>query len=373
MEYSKARVLHVTHNMAFGGTEQVIRQIVTACDDQRYKSSIVCIDGKVGEIGQALLEEGVSVSAISRGSGLDRQAIAQLRSRIHSNNVNIVHCHQYTPFCYGAFASVGLKVQVIFTEHGRFHPDRYTWKRRIINQILYRLADNITSISDATRMALDKFEWIPKKRVSVIYNGVARLKHDECAQSIRDKLGIANEEWVLGTISRFDPIKNQVMMLQALQRIRTRFPNTVLLLAGDGPERSTLEKTARELAIEEAVYFTGFVSDIAEHLQAIDIFLLTSFSEGTSMTLLEAMSMGKAIIATAVGGNVEVIDDEFSGILVPSGDVDALVDRLIYLRNNPEYMEQLRTGAKQAYIDRFSVEKMVGQYEKLYQRTAVPQ
>lgn len=104
-------------------------------------------------------------------------------------------------------------------------------------------------------------------------------------------------------------------------------------MTGDRPECSTLEDTAHERAIEEAVYFTGFVSDIAEHLQAIDILLLTSFSEGTSMTLLEAVYGYRSWWRCRSDRR-----DELYGILVPSGDVDALVDRLTYLHNNSEYM-----------------------------------
>ncbi len=353
--------------MDVGGTEQVIRQIVKASDTSLYESSIVCVDGKVGDIGQAMRGEGISVTAVVRGAGFDRQTIGSLRAHIKKHDIDVVHCHQYTPYCYGAVAAFRLGLQVIFTEHGRFYPDRFTWKRRIVNQLLYRLADNITCISNATRMALSRFEWIPKKRIQVIYNGVAMVERPQDEQAIRRKLGISESALVLGTISRFDPIKNQVMMLEALSEIRQDHSDCVLVMAGDGPERTALESRAQELGIAESVHFTGFITDIAAYLNAIDIFLLTSFSEGTSMTLLEAMSVGKVVIATAVGGNVEVVEDGVSGILIPSGDTAALVASVKNLQTNTSEAQHLSDGATQAYANRFSVEKMIGGYEDIYQ------
>ena len=370
---TKTRILHVTHNMDVGGTEQVIRQIVIASDKRQFESSIVCIDGSVGPVGRSLQLDDVTVNSISRSAGFDRQTIKTLRALIRSNRIDVLHCHQYTPFCYGAFAAIGLGVKVVFTEHGRFHPDRYTWKRRIVNQLLYRLADHITCISNATRVALDHYEWIPEKRVQVIYNGVQTPVSAPNSQSIRSTLGISNSAFVLGTISRFDPIKNQTMMLEALSRLREKHPECVLIMAGDGSERTSLENTACELGIEDGVYFTGFITDIAAHLDAIDIFLLTSFSEGTSMTLLEAMSVGKVVVATAVGGNVEVIENGRTGMLVPSGDVDALVNRLLLLHDSAPERLRFSEGAIRGYSDRFSADLMVDHYEALYRGVKVMQ
>ena len=223
-------------------------------------------------------------------------------------------------------------VRVIFTEHGRFHPDRHSWKRRLLNPALARATDEIVAISDATRDALVHHEWLPRRRIRLIYNGVTPpVRKARACPSVRERLGIDGAALVLGTISRLDPIKNQAMMLDALAAVRRRHPDCVLILAGDGPERDALERRVVELELDGAVFFTGFVSDIAAHLDAIDVFLLTSWSEGTSMTLLEAMSFGKPVVATRVGGNVEILEEGRSALLIDAGDVPALsaaVERL---------------------------------------------
>ncbi len=362
-------ILHVTHNMDFGGTEQVIRQIASGLDPERFVSSIVCIDGKVGEMGKQMMVEGVSVHSIPRGSGLDRTSIAALRALIKQTGADVLHCHQYTPFCYGAFASVFLQVNVIFTEHGRFYPDRFTWKRRMANQLLYRLADHITCISQATREALDTYEWIPRQRVGVIYNGVREPEISSESAGVRSSLGITPDTLVLGTISRFDSIKNQAMMIEALATFSKTHSEVALIMSGDGPERSRLEARAQTLGVSHLVHFTGFITNIGDYLDAIDIFLLTSFSEGTSMTLLEAMAVGKVIVATAVGGTVEVLEHERTALLIESDDTQALVDRLIELSIDQENRQRLSKAARLEYAERFSVQKMSNAYQVLYLKT----
>ena len=365
-EKKRRHILHVTHNMDIGGTEQVIKQIISGLDPREFISSIVCVDGRVGEIGQQLIASEVNVVAVERGSGLDTGAIKGLRKLIKASGADVVHCHQYTPFCYGALASFGLNIQVIFTEHGRFHPDSFTWKRRLVNQLLYRLVNRITCISSATRQALSTYEWIPKRCVEVIYNGVQEPVTILDSSAIRSNLGISPDSVVLGTISRFDPIKNQVMMIEALASLRIDFPDVALILAGDGPERARLEERASALGVSDIVYFPGFISNIGDYLTAIDIFLLTSFSEGTSMTLLEAMASRKVVVATAVGGNVEVIEHGRTGLLVDSGDHEALKESLTALCVDKSACERLSEAARNEYCIRFSLHTMAAAYRGLY-------
>ena len=367
MKNRRIRVLHVVHDMGVGGTEQVVRQIVLDADPARFRSAVACIDGRVGPIGVALSERGVTVHRLERGPGLDRALIGRLRRLIRDERVDVLHCHQYTPWTYGVLAAAFTGVRVVFTEHGRFHPDRYTWKRRLLNPLLARLTDEIVSISAATREALVVYEWLPRRRIRVIYNGVTPpVPPDEGAVPVRERLEIEADAIVLGTIARFDPIKNQAMMLEALERLRRAGRRCVLILAGDGPEREALERQVAELALEGSVFFTGFVTDIAAHLDAIDVFLLTSWSEGTSVTLLEAMSSGKAIVATSVGGSVEVLDGGRTAMFVPPGDVSALTETLERLLEDDSLRARLGDAARSDFTERFEPRRMVSAYEALY-------
>ncbi|MDB3935086.1 glycosyltransferase [Granulosicoccus sp.] len=359
-------IMQLTHNMDVGGAEVMIRHLVEGLEPGKYVSSVACIDGEPGAIGQSMREEGRSVLALGRGTGFDRALISAIRRILNAQQIDILHCHQYTPYCYGVLAAIGTRARVIFTEHGRFYPDRFTWKRRLINQLLGRITPVVTTISAATRDALVTYEWFAQRKIQVIYNGVRPLAPVKGGLQVRHRLGISDSAFVLGTLSRLDPIKNQRLMLKALHRIRETVPRAVLLLAGDGPEREALETLTAELGLQDRVVFAGFVSDIADHLDAMNVFLLTSFSEGTSMTLLEAMCLAKPIIATRVGGNVEVIDNQKTGVLIDSDDTDALVVAVERLASDSRWGQQLGEQARQAFHAQFSLHHMVSNYEQLY-------
>src|SRR5690554_6654685 len=212
------KVLHVTFNMGIGGTEQVIRQLVLGSRGQEVEHEIVCIDGQVGAIGEQMREEGIPVHRVSRTPGFDRKLIRDLRDLIRARDVSIVHCHQYTPFLYGRLAAVGTGAKVVFTEHGRFHPDRYRYKAALINPFIAMMTPAIVAISSATRDALSRYEFIPKRKIQVIYNGIAPLQADpEEVKRLRKELGIPDDAFVVGTVSRLDPVKNQAMMLRAFK------------------------------------------------------------------------------------------------------------------------------------------------------------
>ena len=128
MSASRCRILHITFNMGIGGTEQVIRQLVLKSPRERFENHIVCIDSKIGEIGQQVSAAGAIIHPLQRQSGLDLNLIRSIGRIIKQNKIDVVHCHQYTPWFYGLLGALGTGVRVVFTEHGRFHPDRSRYK-----------------------------------------------------------------------------------------------------------------------------------------------------------------------------------------------------------------------------------------------------
>lgn len=364
------RVLHVTFDMRIGGTEQVIRNLIEASDTQRYAMSIYCIEEPIGPFGEMLQENGVAITCTARQPGLDFKVIHQLRKHIREQHIDVVHCHQYTPWVYGALASIGLGKRVIFTEHGRFYPDSSSWKRRLVNPVLAAITDRITAISKATRQALIDYEFISAARVEVIYNGIEPLMSDvAAAQQIRQQFGISQDAIVLGTIARFDPIKNHAMMLRAFKIVNDQHPDTRLLIVGDGEERPAIEARIRELELAHAVILSGYVSRPAPLLETMDIFLLSSFSEGTSMTLLEAMSLGKPCVVTAVGGNPEIIEDGETGHVTPNDNPERFAQAIVELLP-PTHRDAVHTVAMDRFRSRFTNAIMAGHYEQVYRPDA---
>lgn len=173
---------------------------------------------------------------------------------------------------------------------------------------------------------------------------------------------------MFGTISRLDPIKNQTMMVRAFARCLKQNESLRLLIVGDGPIREELESLAAELGVGEAVIFTGFQPIPQQFLALMDVFLLPSLSEGTSMTLLEAMAFSKPTVATAVGGTPEIIVDGESGSLIANEDEEALVLAMMELSKSESQRDAMGKRARQDYESRFTLPSMVSHYESLYDR-----
>ena len=361
----KINILHLTYDMGIGGTEQVILQLIKHTDESVFNNSVVCIEGKIGAIGEKLKTTGTEFHLFNRQPGFDINLIKSVRQILVKNEIDIVHCHQYTPYVYGVLAALTCKSKVVFTEHGRFYPDRYSWKRRVINPFLGLTTHAIVAISAATKDALAEYEWFAKKSIQVIYNGI-QAASPVSAEEKKSALGLSSENTVFGTITRFDPIKNLPMMIEAFSQVYRDNNHARLLMVGDGEERQQLEQLVAQLGIQDAVIFTGFQTDTATYMSLIDVYVLSSFSEGTSMTLLEAMSMSTCCVVTNVGGNVEIITDQSDGFIVESDDVPALSDTMKLLLNDSDL--QYRTGnlAKDTFDQKFDLNQMIQRYRQTY-------
>lgn len=372
------KILHLTYDMRIGGTETVIKNIIEGFaemqsqeasqngandkDNTKFEMSVLCIESPLGPFGQQLVESGVSVTNLNWQGGFDTKIIKQIRQYIKTHDIDVLHCHQYTPWVYGALAAAFTKTKVIFTEHGRFYPDSSSWKRKFINPVLLKFTDHVTAISKATKQALVDYEFIPENRIEVIYNGIKPLVADENkAQQIKRELSIPNDAKVLGTVARLDPIKNQTMMIEAFAMAQKECPNSYLVIVGDGEERQKLESLVDELNIRENVKFTGYIAKPVNHIAMMDVFLLSSLSEGTSMTLLEAMSLGKPCVVTDAGGNREVIIDQVNGFVSENNNESAFAVNLS-LALKSDSIEKLVVGSVERFDRLFTIKAVVQTY-----------
>jgi glycosyltransferase involved in cell wall biosynthesis len=360
------KVLHVTYDMRIGGTEMVIKNIIEGSDTSLFEMSIFCIEEPLGPWGEELKDNGISIFSHHRKDGFDKSLIGAIRKVVKEHQIDVLHCHQYTPWVYGVFASIGLGVKVIFTEHGRFYPDSSSWKRKFVNPVLAFFTDQITAISKATKQALVEFEFLKEKDIEVIYNGIKPLvkASDQELTDLRRLHGLSDHEMVLGTVARLDPIKNHEMMINAFNMVLKEYPNTTLFIVGDGELMDTLTAQCKKLGIEDKVIFPGYITKPGTYIQLFDIFLLSSLSEGTSMTLLEAMSVGKPCVVTDAGGNAEIIIDGENGLVSDNGDVDGFSKSICISLND----ELVRFGFSNAgyaiFSSKFTYKAMTNNYSK---------
>ncbi|NQZ87201.1 MAG: glycosyltransferase [Colwellia sp.] len=364
---AKPKVMHITYDMRIGGTEMVIKNIIDGCDKNHIEMSILCIESPLGPFASELINDGIKFYELNRQPGFDTRLISKIRNSIKENNIDIIHCHQYTPWVYGVIAAAFTKTKVIFTEHGRFYPDSSTWKRKLINPILNLFTNHVTAISAATKQALIEYENIPAKDIDVIYNGISPLKiEQENVQKIREKLAIPANNKILGTIARFDPIKNHIMMIKAFSQVLKRQPETTLIIVGDGEERANIVDCIASLGIGNNVILTGYKTKPVNYLDLMNIYLLSSFSEGTSMTLLESMSLSKPCVVTDVGGNPEVIVNGKNGFVTANDDVEAFTQGILQAIESIDKDSSMGQASLYRFDLLFSEKIMNNQYQKLY-------
>lgn len=362
----KTKILHITFDMTIGGTQQVIRQLVENIDSSKFSADIVCIDNRLGDLGALVEKLGINVHLLNRQQGFDYSLIFQLRKLIKKNHYDLIHCHQYSPYVYGLLASIFSPAKVIFTEHGRFYPDYGTWKRKLLNPIFSIFTSQITTISQATKDALVVFENFKREDISVIYNGVIdKSDIDVNEDQLKAKFNIPSDAFIFGTISRLQPIKNQKMMIRAFKEVNEKEMNTHLLIVGDGEMKNQLTSLVKELNLIDKVTFTGFQNNPYQFHKIIDVFLLSSFSEGASMTLIEAMSFSKPCVVTNVGGNAELIIDSVNGVVVENDNKQKFAKGMLLLINDKALYKKCSLQARVLYESTFTVKKMVTDFEAI--------
>lgn len=365
-------VLHVVHSLNVGGAEKLVFDLARATDPDRFPTAVACLD-EAGTLAPALVAAGVPVHAIDRRPGLRPDVVARLARLIRASGARVIHAHQYTPFFYGVLAArLSGRARCLFTEHGRHHPDVRKPKRVLANQVLWRLAGATVAVSEHTRRALVANDGFPPDRVRLIYNGVdlRRFEGLPSREAIRRDLGLDAETPVIGLCARLSPEKNVPLLLDAFSRVRARHPTARLVIAGDGPARSDIEAHRDALGLGDAVRLLGFRDDVPALCRAFDVFALSSLTEGTSVTLLEAMYAGCPVVATRVGGNPEIVADGETGVLVPSGDAAALAAALLAFLDDPARARRFGAAGRARVAARFTFQGMVDAYQELYRALA---
>jgi L-malate glycosyltransferase len=350
--------------------------------DRGVGVSVGCLD-EVGELGRRLMADGIGVEVYERRPGFDARLPVKIARTLRARGIDVVHAHQYPAFFYGVLAKTLSRTPLIFTEHGRLYPDLPKWRRRIFNACFAPLADRVTAVSRGVRESLVRVEGFRGSRVEIIYNGIdldrLRRRPDHDPGHARARLGIPEGVPVVGTIGRLDRVKNYGLLLVAFRRLLADLPDARLIVVGDGPDRARLEALAVEAGVTGAVRWLGERGDIEQILPVFDVFTLSSLSEGTPMTLIEAMAASVPIVTTGVGGIVEMLDDGREAVIVSGvppevhrpGDEGGYGDRyaasLRRLLLDRPAAQALADAASARARASFSLDHICGRYLDLYQ------
>ena len=366
-------ICQVVHSLHIGGAELLVTELSRALRD-RFRFVFACLDGD-GPLAEQLRGEGHLVEVLNRRAGIDWRCGRRLARFLREENVAAVHAHQYAPFFYSLLArGLGQQPPIVFTEHGRQHPDHPRYKRIVCNRLLLRSHDRVIAVGEAVRSALIANEGIPASRVEVLFNGV-RLEPYRAASSnpalravVRRELGLSDSDFVVIQVARLNELKDHATAARTIARTTHQAANIRWLVVGDGEQRGALEAAVQDHGIGHVTKLLGTRRDVPRLLAAADACLLSSISEGIPLTLIEAMAARLPVVSTDVGGVAEVVVPEVTGLLAPSGDDALLADHLTRLDADRAFASRLgRKGAARAE-DLFSFQQMADGYARVFEQ-----
>jgi sugar transferase (PEP-CTERM/EpsH1 system associated) len=361
----KIRIVHLVYSFDTGGMEKGICTTINHRSND-FEHIIVCLTSS-GEMVRHL-PEGTPVIAMGKKPGNSLRFLVELSRLLKRLQPAVVHTRNWSGID-GIFAArlAGIRT-IVHGEHGWGMDDPYgkNPKRRWIR----RIAD--LGVCEYTCVSKQMKDWLEndikvRSPVTQIYNGIDTNKFRPAEKgekgSLRRKLNLPEDTPIIGVVARLDPIKNHRSLFRAFETVRTVLPEACLLVVGDGPERKSLESQAGD-----GVIFLGNRSDVPEILRALDLFVLPSLNEGISNTILEAMATGTPVVATRVGGNPELVEDECTGILVKPGDFQSMASAILRYLEHADLRARHSEAGRQSVLKRFSIEAMVRSYEAIYRR-----
>jgi len=292
--------------------------------------------------------------------------LIRLRKLLIANSIRFFTCIVEL-FFLGIQAGILARTPaMIYTDHGR--PLVESKIEVLMDRFSGYFVDKIVAVSNELQDYLIKQIKLSKEKIITLINGIDTDKYSfrEKSQVLMKELGITKNDKIIGTVGRLAEVKDQISLIEAFSIVHQKIANTVLILVGDGPMRNELTHKINALNLNDRVKITGNRTDVPALLNIFDLFVLSSLSEGTSVALLEAMSSGLAPIVTNVGGNPSLVDDNVNGLLISTKNVEELSGKLIYLLKDDETRNKFGENASRKIREKFSITKMVKEYENLY-------
>lgn len=377
MEYSASRplVVHVIYRLAVGGLENGLVNLINNMPTKYYRHAIVCIDDFT-DFRKRIQADDVEVYALHKKAGNDFGAYLRFWKLMRRLKPTIVHTRNLGALEYqfpAWLAGVPCRIQ---GEHGRDTSDLHgtNWKYLLFRKLLRPLVSRYIALSQDLAVWLENFSGVSPRKIQQIYNGVdtTRFFPPEQRATLPVQGFIPENGIVIGTIGRMQPEKDQLTLVRAFIRLlkvnditRERLR---LVLIGDGILREKALTILREANAENLAWLPGTRDDAPKIMQALDIFVLPSLIEGVSNTILEAMATGLPVVATAVGGNAELVADKETGLLVPATDEIAMSQSIQRYIDDPALRQKHGKAGRERIEKMFSLASMVGGYVDVYNK-----
>ena len=373
MKEKKIHIVHILNSLGTGGMENGVVNLINNMNHEKYKNSIVTLSD-IWSLKNRIIQNDVGFFEIKKKGKVDFSLSLKLLKLLKDIKPDVVHTRNWGTLLDGFLAAKMANVPIII--HGIHGKDFRNYKKEkhkriYIQRFVFALVDRLIILSEQLRKEYVKSgELIGKdNKITIINNGVDLKKFESNIAKNNKKLeiGLQKNDFVIGNVARLDPIKDHQTLIKAFSEVCESIKNSKLLLVGSGPLLPMLQNLTKLYNVREKTRFLGSRQDIPELLNIMDIYVQSSLYEGMSNTILEAMASKIPVIATDVGGTPDIIIDNETGILIPSGDANALANSILLL-SNKDLAQKMGESGYERVKKIFSIEKMVASYENLYEK-----
>jgi glycosyltransferase involved in cell wall biosynthesis len=357
------RIAYVIGHLKVGGAEKHIYEVMRRLDRSRFTPQVYCLKRR-GSIVQSLERLGVEVTDLEIGDNLTTPKsfyrLFKFAQHLRKERISLLHCYLPRASFFGAIAAKIARVPAVLVSKRSLEPQE-SLKQVFLCRVANAWADLVLANSEAVlRHAVEVGRCRPDK-LRLLVNGIDIERYRNGSVN-----GLNCQAAVVGTVLRLEHIKGPAVFIEAAKWIVDEMPETRFMIIGDGSIRANLERLSGSLGIADRVQFLGERNDVDAILPSFSIFILPSLVEGMSMALLEAMAAARPIVATAVGGNLDLIRDGENGLLVRPGAPEEMAHAAIKLLKNPQWAKQLGLTAQKSVRDHHSADSMVRRLEEIY-------
>lgn len=365
------RILHVIDTMlGMGGMEKNVISLIKRMDEDRFEH-VICVVRSLGSMVNDVPNRArvICLERMQTGRSFLGWRLAKLIDEVKPTIVHSRNWGTIEAVLAGGWAG---SCALVHSEHGLDFGNAQAepMRRRTLRRLAFQLADRVYCVSYALRDYYARSTGFSSRRIQVIHNGVDTDRfcpRENARFRMRQLLGIAPDEFCIGVIGRLEPVKDLLTLLRAAAELSKTGVLWRMIIAGDGSESATLRRFVNEgLNLRDRVRFLGEVENVSDLLNAFDVYALPSLYEGISNSLLEAMATALPAVASAAGGNTEVIVDQESGLLFPVGDVQALAGGLRLVWEREDQRARLGRNAYKRVQTHFSMDSMIRRHEDLY-------
>jgi L-malate glycosyltransferase len=366
------RVFHLVDTLNVGGTENQLAQLALRTKQAGSEVVVGCLRAE-GTLLQALQRAGIPVVEFRKEKTLlslnGAHQLLRLARFLRREKFEVLHAHDLWASLLGVPAARLARTPVVISSR-RYLADlewHTPWRNRVL-RCIYRLSTVVLVNAQAVRERLVGGDKLAPEKIRLVYNAVD-VERFAGARRNRAKLlpNIPECAKVIAVLANmYSRVKGHAGLISAAQIVCTSRPDVFFLLIGDGKERPTLEAQSREAGLEKNVVFAGPRTDVAELLACCDLSVLPSKAEAFSNAILESMSAGLPVVATAVGGNKEIIQNETNGLLVPPGNPGALAAAILRVVDDPRLAKNLAHAGQDDMRMYFSFDRLLTELDQLY-------